>query len=446
MFVETVIVGGGQQGCGVAGALALLGYESVVLERGEVGQAWAHDRWDSLYVNTPNRMVAFPGRPYDGDDPEGFMPAREVAERLRRYVSEMGIDVREGTAVREVESLPEDPSGDGARFRVHLADGGEVLESRNVVAALGGYTSPRIPVLAADIDPSITQLHSRYYRNPQSLSDGAVLVVGAGSSGQQICDDLRQSGRDVYLSVGRHKTAPRFYRGACVLDWLQFLSIEGQFESPDLGRGVSPSLTGASVLSGRNGGRDLNLSILAKKGVTLVGSVRGAQGKILSLDENVREIAHAAARAEHDLLDAIDAAIEKRGLTVPTRTPATLVDDSLLSGYEPSLDFIATNITTIVWATGFVPDYRVLPGAALAENGVPVHRKGVGVLPGLFYAGLPEGRIVRPLLIGNARANGEFIARQIQLDNILRHDSPAAAAQQRWTTESLDVVRNLGGA
>ncbi|MEV0368832.1 NAD(P)/FAD-dependent oxidoreductase [Streptomyces sp. NPDC050636] len=434
MFIETVIVGGGQQGCGVAGALARLGYESLVLERGEVGQAWAHERWDSLYVNTPNRMVDFPGWPYDGDDPEGFMPAREVAERLRRYVSGMGIQVRERTPVRAVESLIDNPSCRDARFRVHLANDGDVIESRNLVAALGGYSSPCVPDVASDVDPSITQLHSSHYRNPQSLPDGAVLVVGAGSSGQQICEDVRESGRDVYLAVGRHKTAPRFYRGACVLDWLRFMSIEGNFESASVGRDLSLSLPGASVLSGRDGGRDLNLSILAKQGVTLVGSVRAAEGAVLLLEENVRSIAEAAARAEHELLDAIDAAIEKRGLEVPGRTPPTIVDTSLLSGYGKSLDLIANNITTIIWATGFVPDYRVLPGAALDENGSPVHRKGVGALPGLYFAGLPEGRIVRPLLIGATRANGEFVARQIQLDNTLRHDSPAAAAQL-WAAE-----------
>ncbi|WP_223770021.1 flavin-containing monooxygenase [Streptomyces huiliensis] len=434
MFVETVIVGGGQQGCGVAGALSRLGYESLVLERGEVGQAWAHERWDSLYVNTPNRMVDFPGWPYDGDDPEGFMPAREVAERLRRYVSGMGIQVRERTAVRAVESAIDDPSCRDARFRVHLADDGEVIECRNLVAALGGYASPRVPDVASDVDPSITQLHSSHYRNPQSLPDGAVLVVGAGSSGQQIAEDVRESGREVYLAVGRHKTAPRFYRGACVLDWLRFMSIEGNFESAPVGRDLSPSLPGASVLSGRDGGRDLNLSILAKQGVTLVGSVRAAEGTVLALEDNVRSIAEAAARAELELLDAIDAAIEKRGLEVPDRTSPTIVDISLLSGYGETLDLKANDITTVIWATGFVPDYGILPGAALDEQGTPVHRKGVGALPGLYYAGLPEGRVVRPLLIGATRSNGEFIARQIQLDNVLRQGSPAAAAQL-WSAE-----------
>lgn len=439
MFVETVVVGGGQQGCGVAGSLARLGYESLVLERGEVGQAWAHGRWDSLYVNTPNRMVDFPGWPYDGDDPEGFMPAREVAERLKRYVSGMGIQVRERTSVRAVEFPIDSPSRRDARFRVHLADGGEAIESRNLVAALGGYSAPRVPEVASDIDPSITQLHSSDYRNPQSLADGAVLVVGAGSSGQQISEDVRESGRDVYLAVGRHKTAPRFYRGACVLDWLRFMSIEGNFESASVGRDPSPSLPGASVLSGRDGGRDLNMSILARKGVTLVGSVRGTEGTGLLLEDNVCLIAEAAAQAERELLDAIDAGIEKRGLNVPPRTPPTVVDTALLSDYGKSLDLIANNIKTIIWATGFVPDYRVLPNAVLDEHGSPVHRRGISEIPGLYCAGLPEGRIVRPLRIGATRANGEFIARQIQLDNILRHDSPAAAAQL-WTVEGFAAL------
>src|SRR3954470_5025617 len=133
-FVETVVVGGGQQGCGVAGALAQQGYDAVVLERGVIGQAWAHERWDSLCINTPNRTVAFPGRPYDGDDPEGYMPAREVARRLRRYVTELGVRVREHTTVVRVESPIDGPSRSEARFRVHLDDG-DILEARNLVAA-----------------------------------------------------------------------------------------------------------------------------------------------------------------------------------------------------------------------------------------------------------------------------------------------------------------------
>ncbi|MEU5191627.1 NAD(P)/FAD-dependent oxidoreductase [Streptomyces klenkii] len=429
MFVETLIIGGGQQGCGVAGSLALLGYDSLVLEQGEIGQAWAHGRWDSLYVNTPNRLVDFPGRPYDGDDPEGFMPAREVAERLKRYVSEMSLRVREKTRVKSVEAPIDNPAYDGARFRVHVDGGDEAIESRNLVAALGGYSSPRIPDLSARIDPSITQIHSSQYRNPQSLPDGAVLVVGAGSSGQQVAEDLRESGRDVYLAVGRHKTAPRFYRGLCVLDWLRFMSVQGDFESAAVGRGLSPSIPGASVLSGRDGGRDLNLSILARQGVRLVGSVRNAKEDVLLLDENVRQIAEAAASAEQELLKAIDAAIAERGLEAPPRTPATVVDTDLLSSYGPELNLLDNDISTIVWATGFVPDYRLLPAAVLDEEGAPVHTRGVGALPGLYYAGLPEGRVVRSLLIGSTRTNGEFVARQIQLDNMLRHESPQAAAR-----------------
>lgn len=429
MYIETLIIGGGQQGCGVAGSLALLGYDALILEQGEVGQSWAHGRWDSLYVNTPNRLVDFPGKPYDGDDPEGFMPAGEVAERLRRYVSEMGLNVREHTRVDSVEVGIDNPTFDGARFRVHLDGDDEPIESRNLVAALGGYSSPRIPGLSAQIDPSIAQIHSSQYRNPHSLPDGAVLVIGAGSSGQQVAEDVRESGREVYIAVGRHKTAPRFYRGLCVLDWLRFMSVQGNFESATVGRGLSESIPGASVLSGRNGGQDLNLSILARKGVTLVGSVRGAEGTVLLLDQNIQQIADAAASAENELLKGIDAAIEARGLEAPPRTPATLVDREMLREYGPQLDLASAGISTIVWATGFVPDYRLLPDSVLDENGAPVHEKGVGSLPGLYYAGLPEGRVVRSLLIGATRTNGEFVARQIQLDNLLRHESPEAAAR-----------------
>lgn len=293
-FVETAVIGGGQQGCSVAGSLARLGYQAVVFERGETGQTWARERWESLRVNTPNRTVTFPGMPYDGDDPEGYMPAREVALLLRRYVAETGVEVREHTAVRAVEAPVEDPSRQDARFRLHL-ENGDTVESRNVVAALGGYSSPRLPELTARIDPSVTQLHTRYYRDPQSLPPGAVLVVGSGNSGQQIAEDLRDAGRQVYLAVGRHKTSPRRYRGAQVLDWLQLLPLEGNLESASGGRGDSAVLPGVSVLSGKAGGQDLSLTVLAGKGVTLVGTVRGAHGGTLLLEDNVRAIAQAAA-------------------------------------------------------------------------------------------------------------------------------------------------------
>lgn len=424
-FVETAVVGGGQQGCSVAGSLARLGYRAVVFERGEIGQAWAKERWQSLRVNTPNRTVTFPGMPYDGDDPEGYMPAREVASRLRRYVAEAGIDVREHTPVRSVEAPVDAPAHPDARFRLHL-ENGQSVEARNVVAALGGYSSPRLPELTARIDPSITQLHTRYYRDPQSLPPGAVLVVGSGNSGQQIAEDLSDAGRQVYLAVGRHKTSPRRYRGAQVLDWLQLLPLEGNLESASGGQGDSPVLPGVSVLSGKAGGRDLSLGVLARKGVTLVGTVRGVQGGILRLEDNVRAIARDAARAESELLRAIDTAIARHGLVVPERTPVPTFDPSQFADYGDTLDLAAQNITTIVWATGFVPDYGILPGIALNESGMPVHHAGAGALPGLYYAGLPEGGSVMPLLIASTRIQAERVARGIHLDNTLRHRSPAA--------------------
>ncbi|GAA0573421.1 NAD(P)/FAD-dependent oxidoreductase [Paractinoplanes ferrugineus] len=424
-YVETVVVGGGQQGCSVAGALARLGYEALVVERGEIGQAWANERWDSLRVNTPNRTVVFPDWPYDGDDPEGYMPAREVASRLRSYVAATGIRVREHTGVRMVESPVHDAVHPDARFRVHLDDG-TTIEARNVVAALGGYSAPRVPDVAASVDPSVTQLHTRYYRNPQSLPAGAVLVVGAGNSGQQIADELRDAGRDVYLAVGRHKTSPRHYRGAQVLDWLQLLLPEQNLETGSAGRGDSRALPGVSVLTGKNGGQDLSLPILAAKGVTLVGSVRTARGGVLRLEDNVRAVVQAAADQQAELLTAIDAAIDQRGLPVPAADAAAGHDPGLVRDYGSVLDLGATGITTIIWATGFVADYGILPSAALDENGMPLCRRGLGALPGLYYAGLPAGGSVMPLLVAATREQAGVVARHIRMDNTLRFDSTAA--------------------
>lgn len=430
-YVETVIVGGGQQGCSVAGALSRLGYEALVIERGEIGQAWANERWDSLRVNTPNRTVVFPDCPYDGDDPEGYMPAREVAERLRCYVAATGIQVREHTRVRMVESPILETCHRQARFRIHL-DNGEPIDTRNVVAALGGYSSPRVPEVAAGVDLSVMQLHTRYYRNPESLPGGAVLIVGAGNSGQQIADDLREAGREVFLAVGGHKTAPRRYRGAQILDWLQLLLPDGNLETTSGGRGDSRVLPGVSVLSGKDGGQDLSLPILAAKGVTLVGSVRGARGGVLLLEDNVRAVVRAAAHREGELLRAIDAAIEQRGLVVPEADPVPGHDHGLIADYGATLDLVANTITTIIWATGFVPDYGILPAAALDENGMPMCHKGLGALPGLYYAGLPEGGSVMPLLIAATRDQAAAVARHIQMDNTLRRRSPLAIGRL-WT-------------
>ncbi|RDI53911.1 flavin-containing monooxygenase [Nocardia mexicana] len=421
-YSETVVIGAGQQGCGVAAALQDLGREAIVLEKAEIGQAWAHERWDSLLVGSGNRSVRFPGWDYDGDDPDGCMPGRELARHLRRYVEERNLRVWQRTPVRAVECIPDAADGDEARFRTHLSTGG-VVESRNIVAAVGGYAMPRMPELVSDIDASVEQLHSRYYRNPESLPDGAVLVVGAGISGQQIADELADAGRRVYVSVGRHRAYPRHYRGRSIHEWMYIFSLYEDFVTVSAGDDLR-RLPGLPVSGVKDGGAELNLGTLADKGVVLVGSVRGAQGGVLRLSDNVVAVAEESAASFREILDKIDTGLRRRGFVAPEQYPAPGVNLAGIADFGEFLDLERHGITTIIWCTGFGPDYRILPDRALDDRGVPIQQKGIlGAIPGLYYAGLPDGNSLATAAIGANVENGRFIARQIHIDYVMRTGS-----------------------
>ncbi|MEW2387072.1 NAD(P)-binding domain-containing protein [Streptomyces venezuelae] len=426
-YVETVVVGGGQQGCGVAGALQERGRDALVLERGEIGQAWAHERWDSLLVGSGNRSIRFPGLEYEGDDPYGCPSGPELARVLRRYATERQLRVRQHTPVRKVECLPHASDHDDVRFRTHLASGA-LVESRNLVAAVGGYAAPRTPAPAADVDPAVHQMHSHDYRNPRSLPDGAVLVVGAGISGQQIADELVDSGRRTFLAVGRHRAWPRHYRGRSIQEWLGVLSSLYE-EFGAAGGDGGPVLPGLPVTAVRDKGDDLNLGTLAAKGVTLVGSVRAADGDRLLLKDNVVETAEAAARSFRRALDLIDTEIRDRGFAAPEEHPAPALPLGSVTAFGETLDLTHHAVTTIVWCTGFGPEYGILPRHVLDGDGAPVRRQGLlGAVPGLYYAGLPDGDSLAPVGIGANVENGRFIARLIHVDHVLRSGSPAPLA------------------
>ncbi|WP_344682994.1 NAD(P)/FAD-dependent oxidoreductase [Saccharopolyspora taberi] len=423
---ETVVVGAGQQGCGVAAALQELGREAIVLEKGEIGQAWAHERWDSLLVGSGNRTVRFPGWEYDGDDPGGCMTGPELAGHLRRYVRKRNLRVRQHTPVREVECLPTS-AHDEVRFRTRLSTGG-VIESRNLVVAVGGYASPRVPEVASDLDPSVHQIHSRHYRNPERLPAGAVLVVGSGISGQQIADELADAGREVFMSVGRHRAWPRHYRGRGLHEWMAVFPLYEDFVTVDPdGADGRPILPGLPVSAAKDWVQALNLGTLAAKGVVLVGSTRGAQHGVLLLEDNVVAIAKAADREFRRITDKIDTGIRQRGFVAPDPDPAVGVDLDRIADFGDKLDLAHHNITTIIWCTGFGPDYRILPDRVLDGNGAPIQDRGIfGAIPGLYYAGLPDGNSLGPVGIGANVENGRLIARHIHTDHLLRTNPTAS--------------------
>lgn len=420
-YVETVIVGAGQQGCGVAGALREIGHEAIAFEKGEVGQRWAHERWDSLLVGSGNRSIRLLGWDYDGDNPLALPSGPQIAAHLRRYVRDRGLTVREHTPVQAVESRF-GAAGDDVRFRTRLHDG-TTVESRNLVAAIGGYARPRKPILSCDIDSAVHQIHSSDYRNPDSLPDGSVLVVGAGISGQQIADELVETGRRVFLSVGRHRAWPRHYRGRTIHEWMHVFALYEDFVTA--GPAGSSRLAGLPVCGNRLGTAELNLGTLAEKGVVLVGSARGARGRELTLEDNVLDIAEESALAFRAVINKIDAGLRDRGFVAAEDATKPVVNLDAITGFGTRLDLAHHGISTILWCTGFRPDYQLLPAEALDENGAPLQQGGIfGALPGLYYAGLPDGDSLARTGLAAVADNGRFIARQIHIDHLMRTQSP----------------------
>ena len=367
--IETVIVGGGQAGLALSRTLSAAGCEHVVLERGRVAERWRSERWDSFRLLTPNWMTRMPGARYAGPDPDGFMNRTEVVSFFDDYAR--GVPLHSGVSVRSVECRP-------GGWQVRTDSG--TIQAQQVVAA-SGYGTPRIPTVT-----EVLGIHSAGYRNPAQLPRGAVLVVGAGPSGQQIADELATHGRSVYLAVGGHRPLPRRHAGRDSYYWLDRLgyldrTVDTLPGSHTYFRAHGPVLAG--------GDRDLNLRRLAGHGVVPVGRLVGFDGQRAyfgnDLADNLATAdAHARRFAERvtDRSRAAGSAVS--GLPVPSESiPHWAIAPPM------QLDLRTNGIRTIIWATGHPGEWSYLPKSTLDQNGRPRHRRGVVTnAPGLFVLGL----------------------------------------------------------
>lgn len=370
---DTVVVGGGQAGLAMSAVLQERGREHVVLERREVGERWRTERWSSLRFQFPNWTVQLPGHAYAGGDPDGFAHYREILRTVEDYAKRITAPVREHT---EVVGLTEDEDG----FRVAVA-GGPALQARRVVIATGPFQRPVIPALSHDVPPSVLQTDPTRYRCPEALPEGAVLVVGSGASGCQIADELLHAGRRVYLSVSRHRRAPRRFRGKDVYWWLEKLGRFGQTVDGFPGRRYPPS----TVITGVNGGYDVNVRQLAADGLTVVGRVVGASAATLAVDSDANRVLDDADAACAAFLTAARAVADDdltdEKAAEPARLPAA-VDE------VATLDLRRAGIATVIWATGYAYDFDWVQVPVFDEHGRPHQQRGVTRRPGLYFLGL----------------------------------------------------------
>jgi putative flavoprotein involved in K+ transport len=379
--VDVVIVGGGQAGLAMSYRLTEQRRSHVVLEQARLVESWRTKRWDSLRKIAPNWTFRLPGFTYSGDDPDGFMTKDEVVAQLEVYARSFAAPVREGVRVTAVER---NPAGGG--FLVRTEDG--AYEATQVVLATGALQRPHVPACAAELPPGITQLDPYTYRNPAALLAGAVLVVGSGESGCQIAEELVRAGRSVYLCVGRSWWLPRRYRGRDIAAWMRAV---GWFERrvDDLPPGTrtgqaNPQLTGA------DGGHDLSAHTLAHEGVRLLGRLQAVRDGTAMLSGDLTANLAWGDEQARTWLRAIDDYIREQGLEVPEEPwPSDLcAPDGLVPESPRELDLAQAGIRTVIWATGYRPDFEWVGLPFLDGEGYPIQQRGVTENPGLYVLGL----------------------------------------------------------
>jgi putative flavoprotein involved in K+ transport len=366
-----------------------------------VAQRWRTERWDSFRLLSPNWLTRLPGFRYRGPDPDGFMTGSEVVGYLEAYARSFDAPVRTGVTVTAVHPA-------GSRWLVQTDTGRFVAD--NVVVCTGHYDATALPAFAAQLPATVTQLHTRRYRNPEQLPPGGVLVVGAGPSGQQVAGELARAGRTVFLSVGRHRPLPRRYRGRDVYWWMDRSGMLDRTVD-SLGDGQAPHRSPSIVLAGED--RDLDLRRLVSDGVIPTGRLRSVEGNRVSLSDDLPDrLAEADAHAR-ELRRKVDAFVRMCRLDAPREQ--RLPDDppSWADRAPRTLSFRGDDISTVVWATGFRRDYSWLHAPVLDPAGEPAHRRGVTSSRGLYFLGLRWMHRRNSNFIDGVGADAAFLAGRI---------------------------------
>ncbi len=373
--IETLVVGGGQAGLAMSEQLSKRGLPHVVLERHRIAERWRTERWDGLHANGPAWHDRLPGLTIPGVDPDGFASRNQMVDYFVAYAASIAAPVRSGVAVTALRRMED------GRFRAETSAG--VIEAANVVAATGPFQRPVVPAVVP-AEAGLVQMHSNAYRNPGQLPAGAVLVIGAGSSGAQIADELARAGRRVYLSVGRHQRPPRSYRGKDFCWWLGVLGL-WDATTPD------PSVRHVTIaVSGAYGGHTIDFRRLAAGGVTLLGRAGTFGDGVMRFAPDLAENLANGDANYLSVLDAADAYVARAGLDLPEEPAARAAEPEPASVTDPilQLNLKAAGIASIIWATGYALDFGWLKVDAFNASGAPVHRAGISAVPGLYFLGL----------------------------------------------------------
>jgi putative flavoprotein involved in K+ transport len=404
-FATTIIIGAGQSGLAMSRHLTARSIDHVVLERGEVANSWRTERWDSLRLLTPNWQSRLPGYAYDGADPDGFMAMPEVVRYLERYAEISGAPVVTGTRVMAVRQ---------ARGAYEVSTDQGAWRCRTLVIASGACNIAAIPALSARLPEKVVSLTPMQYRNPNLLPEGGVMIVGASASGMQLAREIRTSGRQVLLSVGEHVRMPRCYRGKDIQWWMDATGAMdvryNALEDIDRARRL-PSLQ----LIGTPEHATIDLNSLRKLGVELVGRVVGLSDGKAQFSGSLANNCALADLKMNRLLTSIDDWVNANGFA--DRFPAPVRYEPTDVGPETklSVDLHDSSISTVIWATGYRPDYSWLDIPVLDRKGRIRHEGGVVAAPGMYVLGLPFMRRRKSSFIDGAGDDAADLAAHLSL-------------------------------
>jgi putative flavoprotein involved in K+ transport len=374
--------------------------DHVILERGEVANSWQTERWDSLRLLTPNWMSRLPGYGYEGDDPDGYRTLPEIIAFLKRYATVHAMPVQTHTTATSVRR-----SAHGYTVATNQGN----WDCRAVVLASGACNIASVPAFAAAIPSTVATLTAMDYRHPQQLAEGGVLVVGASASGVQLAEEIHRSGRPVTLAVGEHVRAPRYYRGHDIQWWMEVMGMfDERYDAMEnlarVRRLPSMQLVGSTTH------RSLDLNTLTDMGVTLMGRFAGIRDGMAQFSGSLPNMCTMADLKMNRLLEKIDAWATAYGLDSivgPSyRFPPTRVETSPPLG----LNLHSGAIRTVLWATGYRPDYAWLDVPVLDGQGRVRHDGGVVACPGMYILGLPVLRCRRSTFIDGAANDARYLS------------------------------------
>jgi len=397
--VDVAIIGAGQAGLATSWYLTQAGVEHVVLESARVAETWRSRRWDSFCLVTPNWGVRLPGAVYSGSDPDGFMSRNELIQYFESWAASFKAPIQGRSHVSNLEA---DPSG---RFKLSVRSGD--LLARTVVVASGAYQRAHQPAGADALQKTLNRVLAEDYRSPGALTPGNVLIIGSGQTGCQLAEELHETGRKVFLACGRCTWFPRRVEGRDIIYW----AIESGFmdRTPDMLPSPAARLLGNPQTTGHGGGHDLNYRTLHAMGVELMGRYMGSDGSKIQFAD--------------DLGDSVDFGdflfgffkkwVENYCSTQSIQAPELAIPQPMRIETRTELDIAKEGITTVIWTTGYRPDYGWVKFPIFDDMGFPIQTDGATQIPGLYFMGVHWMRKGKSAILYGVGEDAEIVARNI---------------------------------